>query len=56
MLEINKSDLVAKFKAEAEDLVRRANAAGVIITVDTQPLKPLAMRNYRLVVDARESR
>lgn len=56
MPEGNKAEIIAKFKAEAEDLVRRANAAGVIITVDTVPLKPLAMRNYTLAVTAREAR
>lgn len=36
--------------------VGRCVRAGVVPTIETVPVQPLAMRNYVLVVDAREVR
>lgn len=43
-------------REEAEDLVRRAREAGVVLTITQEPLKPLAMSHYDTVVSVRADR
>ena len=50
------SNSVDRVKAEAEDVVAAARACGVVVTIDLEPTAPLAMGNYRMVVDARPVR
>lgn len=44
------------FAAEARALVRSAQAAGYVITIEAVPLKPLAMGNSEMSVSVRQSR
>lgn len=46
----------AAVAAEAAVLVERARRAGVVLTIETKPRQPLAMRNYDLMVQTREVR
>ncbi|CAN7639550.1 hypothetical protein [Paraburkholderia terricola] len=45
-----------KAEAEAEDVVAAAKACGVVVTINLESDAPLAMGNYRMVVDARPAR
>ena len=47
---------VEDFKMAAERLVEAAKLSNVVLTIETQPLKPLAMRHYAMVVQARSAR
>lgn len=38
------------------ELLRLAEATGFVITVETKPLQPLAMRNYKMVGEIRRAR
>jgi len=40
----------------ARDLVAKAEASGVVLTIEQQPRSPLAMGNYRTVVTTRRAR
>ena len=40
----------------AQQLVDFANQHGIVVTISLEPLKPLAARNYRHVIDIREAR
>lgn len=40
----------------AQQLVDYATSHGIVVTIALEPLKPLAMRNYRPVIDIREAR
>lgn len=40
----------------ALQLVKQAEADGVVITIERKPLKPLAMRNHVAHIEAREKR
>lgn len=40
----------------ARVLVEAATAAGMVVTIEQRPLKPLAMRHYETVVDVRPAR
>ena len=40
----------------AQQLVDYATAHGIVVTITLESLKPLAMRNYRPVIDIREAR
>lgn len=44
------------WEALAVELVGRAELDGVIITVEREPLKPLAMRNHIAYVHVRDKR
>lgn len=46
----------AAVATEAAVLIERARRAGVVLTIETEPRQPLAMRNYDLVVQTREVR
>lgn len=46
----------AAVATEAAVLIERARRAGVVLTIETVPRQPLAMRNYDLVVQTREVR
>jgi hypothetical protein len=39
-----------------EIMVQRAEEDGYIVTIQQEPLQPLAMRNYKTVVTVREKR
>lgn len=43
-------------KAHAEALVAEAARLGVVLTVEQQPLEPLAMGNYATIVSVRRAR
>jgi hypothetical protein len=43
-------------RIEAEALIWRALSAGIVLAIETQPLVPLAMGNYALVVSTRIAR
>lgn len=45
-----------KLKKMAADLIREANRAGYIVTIDTQSIQPLAMGNVIMVADVRMNR
>jgi len=49
-------DAVTYFAACAEHVALHADACGVVITVHLKPENPLAMRNFKPVVEAREKR
>lgn len=38
-------------KAEAEALIAKAEAAGVVLTIGLKALEPLAMGNHKMVVE-----
>jgi hypothetical protein len=40
-------------RAMAEELVRAADELGIVVTIEQEPLAPLAMRNYKTVVHVR---
>jgi len=40
----------------AQQLVDFATQHGIVVTISLEPLKPLAARNYRHVIDIREAR
>lgn len=40
----------------AQQLVDFATQHGIVVTIALEPLKPLAARNYRHVIDIREAR
>jgi hypothetical protein len=46
-------DPLATVRAMAEALVRTADELGVVVTIEQEPLTPLAMRNYKTVVRVR---
>jgi hypothetical protein len=50
------SNTVDRVRAEAEDLVAAAKASGIVLTIDLEPGFPLAMGNYRMVVNTRPAR
>jgi len=37
----------------ANDIIKLAQATGFVVTIETRPLQPLAMRNYEMVADVR---
>lgn len=53
------NNLLAEHAAEAQlhvdllHLLKRADALGLVVTVELQPLTPLAMRHYKTVIDIR---
>lgn len=47
---------VAFIRAQAEQLVRFAARAGVVLSIEQRPMEPLAMGNYATVVSVREAR
>lgn len=47
---------LAVVQAAAEALVYRAQAVGVVLTIEQQPLQPLRMGHYRTVVSVRRAR
>ncbi|WP_430434295.1 hypothetical protein [Methyloversatilis sp.] len=49
-------DDVFDARVAAEQLIKRALAIGVVLTIETQPRQPLAMGNFDLVVETREVR
>lgn len=42
---------LAYIKDRTDKLIAEASALGVTVKIDTAPLKPLAMRNYKMVPD-----
>lgn len=44
---------VANLQMHARLLVSMAEAAGLVVTITTEPDRPLAMGNYRMVADVR---
>ncbi len=42
-----------EIKALAESLASRALTLGYVVTIEPEPLRPLAMGNYRLAVNVR---
>ncbi len=46
----------AYFRAEVERIVADMARDGLVLTVEQQPLQPLAMGNYRTVVSVRPAR
>ena len=46
----------ARIQAQAEALVAEAARLGVVLTIEQQPLQPLAMGNYTTVVSVRRAR
>jgi len=45
-------DAVTKIRTQAEALVVAAVEAEVIVAIELEPLKPLAMGHYRMVIQA----
>lgn len=41
---------------QALALTQQAQRLGVVVTISLEPLQPLRMGNYRMVVDARKAR
>lgn len=46
----------AHIEAMAISIVADAERYGLVLTIETRPLKPLAMGNHEMVVDVREAR
>jgi hypothetical protein len=51
-----KERLVAHFQKQLEDLVRAAGRSGVTLTIQSRPLKPLAMGHSIMIPHARAAR
>lgn len=47
---------ISEFSDLVQDLVLRAERAGIVVTIETKPLQPLAMRNYEMVWTVRAAR
>jgi hypothetical protein len=47
----NPSAALEYIKDRTNKLIAEATALGIVVKIDTVPLKPLAMRNYELVAD-----
>lgn len=45
-----------EIQEKVQALVDEALEEGFVVSVDTKPLRPLAMGNYRVVVEVREAR
>lgn len=52
----NLHDTKAYFQERLQRLLADAARVGIVITVDLQPLEPLAMRSYRMVGNVRGAR
>lgn len=48
--------MVSVIRRRAEHLIAFAQAAGVVVTIETRARQPLAMGNYAMVADARLAR
>jgi len=49
-------NVAADIANKLQDALMHAYACGVVITVDLEPLEPLAMRNYRMRANVRHGR
>lgn len=47
---------IAEIKAQAIALRHQAQRLGVVVTISLEPLQPLRMGNYEMVVDVRKAR
>lgn len=54
--EILKAVSSRPIEEQAADLIRNAEAQRKVVTIQTQPLLPLAMGNYKMVYDVRDAR
>lgn len=50
------ADPVEEIRAKAQLLLADATLAGVVLTIEQRPLKPLAMGHYETVVSVRAAR
>lgn len=48
---MNNNEMTNVIKAEAEALIAKAEAAGVVLTIGLKPLQPLAMGNHKMVAE-----
>jgi hypothetical protein len=49
-------EIRAHLVCQAHELVRQAQSLGFVISITHEPIKPLAMGNFKHVVDARPAR
>jgi histidinol phosphatase-like PHP family hydrolase len=56
MIQFDSLKHIEEFKVAAEALAEAAKQQGVIITIETRPLSPLAMRNFEMICEARAAR
>lgn len=47
---------VMSIQIDADRLIRKAQANDVVLTIELEPLLPLAQGNYKMVVSVREAR
>jgi hypothetical protein len=47
--------VVSRYENRMQQLIIEAEAEGVVLTVSTEPVKPLAMGNYKMVASARSA-
>lgn len=43
--------IINEVKERAEELIRYAEEVGMVVTIDLQPLQPLAMGHHKMVAD-----
>jgi len=56
MTPIQMTQIMELIHRRAEELIQLAMSEGVVLTIETKPVEPLAMGNYNLVVETRLSR
>lgn len=47
---------IEEIREQAIALTQRAQCLGVVVTISLEPLQPLRMGNYQMVVDVRKAR
>lgn len=45
-----------EMQRRVDELITYAESNGFVVTIDTEPLQPLAMRNYKMVANVRRAR
>lgn len=48
---LDKTTDIAIFKERAENLIKAAQAYGLVVTIGLKPLEPLAMGNHEMVAE-----